>query len=73
MGKRNKQYENQTRFGRCEICNNEIPIEFYFDKGEVVFCNECSSEYIIKSLRPVRLMLINEDYGDDGYLEMAFN
>ena len=73
MGKKSRQYESGTRFGRCELCNNEIPIEFYFDKGEVVICSDCSSEYIIQSLRPVRLMLVDEDYEDDDYIKMTYN
>ena len=73
MSKRNKRYEEEVRFGICDICDNEIPIEFYCARGDSIFCEECSAEYLIKSLRPLRLMLLEADYDDDFYMDLDFN
>ncbi|MBC8316815.1 MAG: hypothetical protein H8E41_02850 [Desulfobulbaceae bacterium] len=71
MGKRSKKYE-ESRFGRCEECRGSIPIEFYYEKGDSVFCDECSSEYIIKSRSPIKLVQIEEDSDDDFYGDLDF-
>ena len=74
MGTKSRRHEKESRFGRCEICNAEIPIEFYFAKGEVIFCSECSSEYVIQSLKPIVLTLVTEDFEkEDVEKEMSFD
>lgn len=71
MGKRSRKYE-ESRFGRCEMCGGSIPVEFFCDRGDAVFCDECSSEYIIVSRSPIRLMRIEEDIDDDFYGDLDF-
>ncbi len=67
MGKRNKRFEEEVKFGRCELCGNEIGIEFYYDKGDIIFCNECSAEYKLKSRHPLHIELVDADYDDNDY------
>lgn len=71
MGKRSRKYE-ESRFGSCEVCSGGIAIEFYYDKGDSVFCDECSSEYIIKSRTPIKLIRIEEDNEGDFYGDLSF-
>lgn len=72
MSKRNYRSDEELRFGRCEICSYEIPIEFYCDKGDSVFCSNCSSEHMIVSRRPLRLRLDEENYYDDFVADLDF-
>ena len=71
MGKKNRQYDHEERFTRCKICDGEIVIEHFMERGEVVSCEECESEYILKSLKPIILTLLEEDddYDDDYFDE----
>ena len=72
MGKRSRSYEEEVRFGACDLCENDIAIDFYHDRGDSIFCDDCSAEYLIKSRKPLRLMLIEEDYDDDFYGDLDF-
>lgn len=69
MGKREIQFEEE-RFARCDVCDEYIAIDFYLDTGDLVCCEECDSEYVIKSLDPITLLLLADDYDeydDDGF------
>lgn len=61
MGKRNKRYENDARYGRCEVCDADIPLEYFIERGDVIGCSECGAEYFIQALQPVRLRLLKEE------------
>lgn len=74
MGKRSGQFEEEERFVRCDVCDEDIAIDFYLDTGDEVCCDECDSVYVIKSLDPITLFLLgdeyddnDDDYGDDGF------
>jgi alpha-aminoadipate/glutamate carrier protein LysW len=62
MGKRNRRYENETRYGRCEMCDADIPLKYFIERGDVVSCGECGAEYVIRALQPVRLKFLEEEH-----------
>ena len=73
MAKFNKHQGDRERFGKCEICMELIPIEYYFNKGDEITCYECGTEYIIKSKAPVKLSMLEASYDpDDYYGELVF-
>lgn len=69
MGKRNKRYEEEERVVDCGVCEGVIPLEFYVARGDMLCCDECGAEYIVKSRNPVRLLLLEEEFEeeDDDY------
>jgi len=73
MGKQNRQREGAEQFGRCEICLELIPIEYYFHKGDIIACQECGTEYEIISKSPVKLLKQDGDLDDEDYQEMSFD
>ena len=76
MGKRSRQFEEEERFVRCEVCHEEIIIDYYLDREDVVCCEGCDSEFVIKSRNPTILFLLDGDYddyyGDDGFEDDFF-
>lgn len=73
MGKRSKRYEEEMRLGKCDLCDNDICIDFYYDRGDTIFCDDCSAEYLIKCRQPLRLILLDEEYDDDFYGDLDFD
>ena len=71
MGKRSRQFEEEERFVRCHVCYEDIAIEFYLERGDVVYCQECDSEYILKSKNPTRIALLYND--TDEYNDFFFD
>lgn len=67
MGKFNKHQDDRERFGKCEICLEYIPVEYYFTKGDTVVCYECGSEYVLTSKNPVKLTISERAYDPDDY------
>lgn len=61
MGKRSRRYENEVRSRRCEICHDDVELEFYLERGDIVTCGNCGTEYLIRSLQPLRLKRIDEE------------
>lgn len=59
----------------CGACDSFISIASSIKRGDVVYCEDCDAEYLIKSRKPLRLeMLDDEDvyntqsgYDDDNY------
>ena len=75
MAKFNKHQGDRDRFGRCEICLELIPIEYYFNKGDTITCYECGTDYTIVTKNPVKLVMLEDNYDrddDDYYGEMRF-
>ena len=64
MGKRSRQFEEDERFAKCHVCHEAIAIEYYLDRDDVVYCDECDSEYVLQSRDPVRISLIVDDIDD---------
>lgn len=69
MGKFNRRQGDTSRFGKCQICLNYIPVEYYFGVGDEIVCYECGTEYAISSKDPVRLDMIENRYNTDEYFE----
>ena len=71
MGKRSKRFEEKDQFVDCAICDGVVPMEFYMARGDMVCCDECGAEYIIKARNPIRLLLLEEEFDleddDDDY------
>ena len=73
MGKFNKHHGARERFGKCDICLEYIPVEYYFNKGDSLVCYESGTEYIFSSKNPVKLTMSEMRYGpDDSYGELIF-
>jgi hypothetical protein len=65
-----KQYamdEEDTKFALCEICDSDIIIDFYSDIGDTVSCDDCGAFYILQSLSPLRISLVEGDEDDESY------
>ncbi len=74
MGKFNKHQSDRDRYGKCAICLEYIPVEYYFGVGDTIVCYECGTEYKIDSKSPIRLSILESSYGDDDYFgEMIFD
>ena len=65
MGKRNRQFEEEESSVSCRVCDEDIPIEYYLDRGDLVTCEACGSEFVIKSCNPVVLFLLVEENDDE--------
>ncbi len=74
MGKRSRQFEEEERFVRCEVCEEDIVVEFYIDSGDLISCEECGSEFIVKSRDPLMLFLLEDEYDeyDDEFPDEDF-
>ncbi|MCF8055811.1 MAG: hypothetical protein K9K37_04115 [Desulfocapsa sp.] len=57
--------EEKEQIIDCEFCDGFISLGFYMDSGDVVYCEECGTEYLIASLNPLHLQPIEEDKEDD--------
>jgi hypothetical protein len=71
-----KQYdldEEDTKFAMCEICDSDIVIDFYSDIGDTLSCDDCGAYYILQSLSPVRISLIEGDEDDESYTDLNFD
>lgn len=73
MGKRSSQFEEfeeDERFARCHVCHEDIVIDYYLERDDVIYCEECDSEYVLTSRNPIRISLLNDnldDYDDDFF------
>ncbi|GAB4334846.1 MAG: hypothetical protein Kow0089_04250 [Desulfobulbaceae bacterium] len=45
----------------CDVCEEDILIEYYMDRGDLVSCEECGAEYVIKARNPLILIQLGED------------
>jgi hypothetical protein len=74
MGKFNKHQSDRERFGKCEICLEYIPVEYYFNEGDTIVCYECGTEYSLASKHPVKLSMLETNHdNDDYYGELLFD
>ena len=71
MGKRSRRFEDE-RFVRCNVCSENLAIDFFLDIGDLVYCKKCDSEYVLKNRNPIMLSLFGhsfDDYGDGMFDE----
>lgn len=70
MVKISKQYD-RVKYFKCEVCLKDIAIEYYFIVGDAITCNDCSTEYVLKSKNPLELVRQEPDFSkidfDDSY------
>ena len=67
MAKVAKKQGEREKFGKCAICMEYIPIEYYFSKGDAIVCYECGTEYVLTSKDPVKLTMLETDHDPDEY------
>jgi hypothetical protein len=65
--------EEETKFALCEVCDSDIMIDFYAEIGDTVSCDDCGSFYILQSIAPVRIALIDGDEDDESYQDLNFD
>lgn len=65
--------EEGTKLVMCKICDSDIIIDFYSEVGDTVSCDDCGAFYILQSLSPVKISLINEDGDDESYADLNFD
>ena len=51
--------------GTCPECEAEVHVDTDADKGDVVTCEECSTDLEIVGLDPVELDIVEEEDLDD--------
>ena len=61
MEKTKKQVKEKRHCVVCPECDTEIEIEDFYSRGDIIMCEECGAEYVIKSLRPKKLIPLGED------------
>lgn len=49
MDKRMNRYKEEVCWVECEICGNEIAMEYYDERGNVVSCDDCGAECSLKN------------------------
>jgi alpha-aminoadipate/glutamate carrier protein LysW len=49
----------------CTICGGDIIVDNYCEEDDIVYCNDCEAEYLIRSLDPLRLQLFDDDIDTD--------
>ncbi len=57
--------EDDLQVEECSICGGDIILDEFCEEDDVVYCNDCEAEYLIHSLDPIRLKLLDE-MEDDG-------
>ncbi len=50
----------------CSVCGGDIIVDEYCEEDDVVYCNDCEAEFVIRSLDPIRLKLLNDDIDEDS-------
>lgn len=67
MARLDQQFDEEDFEVRCELCDEYIVIEYYLDQGDLVTCEECEADYLIKSRDPFILAPVDEEESDDDY------
>ena len=49
----------------CTVCGGDIIVDNYCEEDDIVYCNDCEAEYLIRSLDPIRLQLFDDDIDTD--------
>ena len=49
----------------CGICGGDIIVELDCEEDDVVYCNDCEAEYLVRSMDPLRLQLLDDDIDTD--------
>ena len=57
--------EEDVQVEECSICGGDIIVDSYCEEEDIVYCNDCEAEFLIRSLDPLRLKLIDDDLDED--------
>ncbi len=57
--------EDDVLVEECTICGGDIIIDSYCEEDDIVYCNDCEVEYLIRSVDPIRLKLLDDDIDTD--------
>jgi uncharacterized membrane protein len=57
--------EEDVLIEECTICGGDIIIDSYCEEDDIVYCNDCEVEYLIRSVDPIRLKLLDDDIDTD--------
>lgn len=53
--------EDDVLIEECTICGGDILVDASSEEEDIVYCNDCEAEYLIHSLDPLRLRLLDDD------------
>ncbi len=59
------QEEEGVLIEECGICGGDIIVEPDCEEDDVVYCNDCEAEYLIRSMDPLRLHLLDDDMDEE--------
>lgn len=57
--------EDDIQIEECSICGGDIIVDNFCEEDDIVYCNDCEAEYLIRSVDPIRLKLLDEDIDSD--------
>jgi lysine biosynthesis protein LysW len=57
--------EEDIQVEECGICGGDIIIDGFCEEDDMVYCNDCEAEYLIRSLDPIRLKLLSDEEGEE--------
>jgi len=67
--------EEEVQIEECSICGGDIIVDGFCEEEDIVYCNDCEAEFMIRSLDPLLLKLLDDDIdasldeSDDRYDE----
>ena len=57
--------EEDVQIEECSICGGDIIVDGFCEEEDIVYCNDCEAEFLIRSLDPLRLKLLDDDIDAD--------
>lgn len=57
--------EEDVQIVECSICGGDIIVDGFCEEEDIVYCNDCEAEFLIRSLDPLRLKLLDDDIDAD--------
>ena len=64
--------EEESQIEECTICGGDIIVDSYCEEDDIVYCNDCEAQYLIRSTDPIRLKRLDDadvDDAEDSYDE----
>jgi lysine biosynthesis protein LysW len=58
--------EEESQIEECTICGGDIIVDSYCEEDDIVYCNDCEAEYVIRSTDPIRLKRLDDEDVDDA-------
>lgn len=57
--------DDDIQIEECSVCGGDIIVDGFCEEEDVVYCNDCEAEFMIRSLDPLRLKLLEDDVDAD--------